>query len=258
VRRVPAIDRPLTAEQQAAVRALSRRVQLTSSQAVFTYSYADVRGDPLAVLAEQFDLMLYLVNWGSRQLAFRLPRAAVDRDQLTPYVDAVDEVELTETARHLVLSIAFHQEEPPGWVEGEGRLAFLTRAARGAPQVGAEAARRERQDSERYATLVGVDEAGLTSSCTCPYGRRMGVGWASGRPLVSGGEIPTRGLGVTRHPTAISPTRASTSSASSPRAAVSPESHRDLAGVGSSAIERSRRQPQPSAVASQERAQSGG
>jgi hypothetical protein len=56
----------------------------------------------------------------------------------------------------------------------------------------------------------------------------MGVGWASGRPLVSGGEIPTRGRGVTptshREHTAISPARALTSFPSPLAPTISPTS----------------------------------
>jgi hypothetical protein len=53
-----AIDRPLTAQQQAVIRQLSSRVQLSSTGAVFTYSYGDFRGQPLDVLAKHFDAML--------------------------------------------------------------------------------------------------------------------------------------------------------------------------------------------------------
>jgi hypothetical protein len=53
-----AIDRPLTAQQQAAIRQLSSRVQLSSTSVVFTYSYSDFRGQPLDVLAKHFDAML--------------------------------------------------------------------------------------------------------------------------------------------------------------------------------------------------------
>ena len=120
-----ALDRPLTAEQQAQVRALSSRVRPTPFQAIFTYSYGDFRGDPLAVLAQHFDLMLYLANWGSKQLAFRLPRAVVDPDALRPYADAADEIEVTTTADHVILSLAFHEEEGLGWIEGEGHLSVL-------------------------------------------------------------------------------------------------------------------------------------
>jgi len=47
-----AIDRPLSAEDLAYVRTLSSRVQPTSTQAVFTYSFGDFRGDPLSARSD--------------------------------------------------------------------------------------------------------------------------------------------------------------------------------------------------------------
>ncbi|MEI6777665.1 MAG: hypothetical protein WCK70_12270 [Chloroflexales bacterium] len=44
------IDRPLTAEQQAEMRRLSSRVELSASCATFNYAYGSFRSDPLKVL----------------------------------------------------------------------------------------------------------------------------------------------------------------------------------------------------------------
>lgn len=121
-----AIDRPLTAEQQAAMRQLSSRVQLSSTSAVFTYSYGNFRGRPLDVLARHFDAMLHLANWGSKQLAFRLPKAAVDLGALQPYSYGVDEIEVRTVGEYVILDIAFREEDGLGWIEDEpGRLAPL-------------------------------------------------------------------------------------------------------------------------------------
>ena len=103
-----AIDRPLSAEDIAYVRTRSSRVHPTSTQAVFTYAYGDFRGDPLKLLAKHYDAMLYLANWGSRQLAFRFPKAAIDQAALQPYYYGVEEIELTTVGQHVILNIAFH------------------------------------------------------------------------------------------------------------------------------------------------------
>jgi hypothetical protein len=120
-----ALDRPLTEPEQAELRGLSRRVDLTPTRAVFTYAYGDFRGDPLAVLARHFDALLYVANWGSKRLAFRFPRAAVEIERLNPYYYGVEEIELTTTPEHVVLDINFHEESGGDWVEGEGVLAAL-------------------------------------------------------------------------------------------------------------------------------------
>jgi hypothetical protein len=51
------IDRPLIKAEQQAVSLLSSRVQLSSTRAIFTYSYGDFRGDPKELLVQYFDAM---------------------------------------------------------------------------------------------------------------------------------------------------------------------------------------------------------
>jgi len=120
-----AIDRPLNTEDLAYIRTLSSRVQPTPTHAVFTYSFGDFRGDPLQLLAKHYDAMLYLANWGSKQLAFRFPKAAIDWQALQPYYDGVEEIELTTAGQHVILDIAFDDDEGGDWIEGEGQLASL-------------------------------------------------------------------------------------------------------------------------------------
>ena len=72
-----ALDQPLSAADMAYVRTLSSRVQPTPMQATFTYAYGDFPGDPLKLLVKHYDMMLYMANWGSKQLAFRFPKAAL-------------------------------------------------------------------------------------------------------------------------------------------------------------------------------------
>jgi hypothetical protein len=120
-----ALDQPLSAEDLAYVRTLSSRVQPTPMQAAFTYSYGDFRGDPLQLLARCYDVMLYMANWGSKQLAFRFPKTAIDQQALQPYYYGVEEIELTTVGEHIILNIAFNDEEGGDWIEGEGQLTLL-------------------------------------------------------------------------------------------------------------------------------------
>lgn len=80
-----AIDRPLTAKEQATIQNLSSRVELTPHRAVFLYNYGDFRGKPEELFATYFDAMFYIANWGSRQLIFRFPKAIVDPSWYEPY-----------------------------------------------------------------------------------------------------------------------------------------------------------------------------
>jgi hypothetical protein len=70
--------------------------------------------------------MLYLANWGSKQLAFRFPKAAIDQTAMEPYYYGVEEIELTTVGKHVILNIAFYKGEPLGWIEdGAAQLAPL-------------------------------------------------------------------------------------------------------------------------------------
>jgi hypothetical protein len=119
-----ALDRRLTSEEMEYMHSLSSRVRLTPTQAIFVYNYSDFRGRPEQVLAKYFDAMLYLANWGSRQLMFRFPKSVVDVNALWPY-RMLDHIEISTTDDHVVLNIELHEEEGWGWVDGEGHLAGL-------------------------------------------------------------------------------------------------------------------------------------
>lgn len=135
------IDRPLTAEQQAALRKLSKRVELSATRAAFNYAYGGSIGEPLHVLEQHFDALLYIANWGSKQLAFRLPRGSIESAQLEPYLLGDEESyvgDLQVTRQHLILNLETREEEGFGWIEGEGLLDPLIplREARGETHVG--------------------------------------------------------------------------------------------------------------------------
>ncbi|MGK7875396.1 MAG: hypothetical protein AB4426_19475 [Xenococcaceae cyanobacterium] len=118
------IDRPLTEDEQAAVSQLSSRVLLSSTKAVFTYSYGDFRGDPKQVLAKYFDAMFYIANWGTQQLMFRFPKPLIDFESIQKYC-VEDCITLSEIGNYLILDILFDNEEGFGWIEGEGYLESL-------------------------------------------------------------------------------------------------------------------------------------
>lgn len=118
-----AVDRPLTIREQEKISDLSSRVQLTAASAIFTYSYGDFRGDPAAVLAQYFDAMFYLANWGTTRLMFRFPRKLVPLPELISYCDG-EMVSVEEKGEHLILDIRL-DDEPTGWIEGDGILRRL-------------------------------------------------------------------------------------------------------------------------------------
>ena len=111
-----ALERHLTKAEQDYIQSLSSRVKPTATRAVFTYSHADFPGRPLSVLEKCFDAMLYMANWGSYQLAFRFPKSAVNIQALESYcVQGV--IEVSTTAKYVILNIEIHEEEGGGWIE---------------------------------------------------------------------------------------------------------------------------------------------
>jgi hypothetical protein len=119
-----AIDRPLTEKEQSYIASLSSRVVLTPRSAIFTYSFGDFRGDAKKVLQQYFDAMLYLANWGTKRLAFRLPRTVIDSEMIAPYC-VEDMISARVTGEYIILDIRFEDEDWGEWVEGEGWLPSL-------------------------------------------------------------------------------------------------------------------------------------
>ena len=119
-----ALDRPLTESEQAYIRSLSRRVSLTPTQAIFTYQYGNFPGDPKRILEKYFDAMLYIANWGTKQLMFRLPRSVTDVSGLDRYCfPRIITTSVTKVS--VILDICFQEEKGGYWVEGEGQLSAL-------------------------------------------------------------------------------------------------------------------------------------
>jgi hypothetical protein len=80
-----AIDRPLDGRAQQELRVVSSRAQITATQFVNTYEWGALRADPQVLMASYFDAFLYLSNWGTRQLMFRLPSTVLDLEMVGRY-----------------------------------------------------------------------------------------------------------------------------------------------------------------------------
>ncbi|HET9081638.1 MAG TPA: hypothetical protein VFO01_14150 [Trebonia sp.] len=123
-----ALDRRLTAEQQRRLRSLSSRTEISATRLANEYSYGDFRGDPGQLLEEHFDAYLYAANWGTRELAFRLPRALLDAQTARQYCDEEYRVWVAETAEHVIVRFRSDDDEADDWIEGEGLLDPLLEA----------------------------------------------------------------------------------------------------------------------------------
>ena len=125
-----ALDRRLTAEQQQRLRSLSSRAEISATRLANEYSFGNFRGDPGRLLEEYFDAYLYAANWGTRELAFRLPRALLDAETARRYCAEEHRAWVTQTAEHVIVRFRWDDDEGDDWIEGEGLLDPLL-AARG-------------------------------------------------------------------------------------------------------------------------------
>jgi hypothetical protein len=68
---------------------------------VSEYQWGNFRGDPRKIMERYFDAFLYLANWGTRQLMFRLPREVLDTETacLHCYTDAASLLETKDPRR---------------------------------------------------------------------------------------------------------------------------------------------------------------
>jgi len=80
-----AIDRPLDDDEQAAVRSLSTRARITATSFVNEYHWGNFKGNPNRLMERFYDAHLYLANWGTHRVMFRLPCDMLDPDVVEDY-----------------------------------------------------------------------------------------------------------------------------------------------------------------------------
>jgi hypothetical protein len=122
-----ALDKPLTAKQRSELRELSTRAEITATRFVNEYHWGDFRGDPRQMMERYFDAFLYLANWGTRHLMFRLPRDVLDPETVQQYC-YTDAASLTETDDHLVISLYSDRDSDDYWDETTGELGAMVQA----------------------------------------------------------------------------------------------------------------------------------
>lgn len=119
-----AIDRPLTPAERAAIAQLSSRAKPTATSVTFNYSYGNFRGDPHEILAQHFDIMYYIANWGTQQLAFRFPKSLISAQAIEPFL-IENCISLSFTKDWAILDWSFNNEDGFGWIEEESVLGDL-------------------------------------------------------------------------------------------------------------------------------------
>lgn len=119
-----ALDLPLDATAQAAVRALSTRATITATSFVNEYHWGDFRGRPDLLMERYYDAHLYLANWGTRRVMFRLPTRLLSLKAAEPYCVG-DQVAAWTKGKYLILDLTSEDDADDFDHGPEGRMSAL-------------------------------------------------------------------------------------------------------------------------------------
>ena len=122
-----ALDKALTSSQREELRQLSTRAEITATRFTNEYHWGNFRGDPEQMMASYFDAFLYLANWGTRHLMFRVPKTALDTGHAEQYC-YTEAASLIETDDHLIISLYADREPDDYWDETAGELGSMVAA----------------------------------------------------------------------------------------------------------------------------------
>lgn len=105
-----AIDRPLSQKEMGELRALSTRAEITPTSFTNTYHWGDFKGNPATLMDRYFDAFVYVANWGTHRLMFRIPRRFLDAEAASTYCDG-ETLSLKAKTEHIVLERRFSRSE---------------------------------------------------------------------------------------------------------------------------------------------------
>ncbi len=118
------VNRQLNQKEIEEVRKLSSRARVSRDRAIFIYNFGDFRGNSDEVLLKYFDAFLYISNFGTKQLSFRIPTRLLKTQSLCPYeYEYIVEIEPYE--HNTLVTLHFTNEKGGEWLEEEDCSALL-------------------------------------------------------------------------------------------------------------------------------------
>ena len=118
-----ALDRPLTRNEMAALRAISTRATITATSFTNHYEWGDLKANPSKLLEKYFDAFVYVANWGTHEFYIRLPQGSVDYKFLKAMVPG-ESLRIRKTATFVIVEFRF-ESEWDGEDDGTGWMASL-------------------------------------------------------------------------------------------------------------------------------------
>ncbi|MBW2096660.1 MAG: hypothetical protein JRI80_17455 [Deltaproteobacteria bacterium] len=119
------IDRPLTEDEIAELRALSTRATITPVSFSNEYNWGDFAGDPDKLMQRYFDAHVYVANWRTAIFMVRLPIEALTKEtaMAVPYM-----LDIKATKTHWIITWSLEESENYdrfGMEDGRGWMARL-------------------------------------------------------------------------------------------------------------------------------------
>lgn len=118
-----AIDRRLTAEEQATLRRSSTRAKITATSFVNEYDWGSFKGDVDGWMDRYFDAFLHFAHWGTRVTKLRLPSKLLDEKTARAYCVG-DRASVRKAGEHVILTFAL-EDEGGGHEDSDSQLASL-------------------------------------------------------------------------------------------------------------------------------------
>ncbi len=125
-----AIDRALTAKEMEELRRHSARARITPTCFTNHYEWGSFKGDEDAWMERYFDAFLYLANWGTRILQFRLPAEVLDPVKAGAYCFG-EGASVRKKGGKTILRFVSEDDQGDDDPEGAGHLASLIGARDG-------------------------------------------------------------------------------------------------------------------------------
>jgi hypothetical protein len=121
-----AVDRPLTDREQAELRALSTRAEISAYRFSNVYHWGNFKGSPDQLMEQYFDAHVYVTNWGTRLLMLRLPLRLFEPERAAPYLPDTSDDGLSLWTKGDKVILRFEaDDEVPDLVDGSRWLTSL-------------------------------------------------------------------------------------------------------------------------------------
>lgn len=119
-----AIDRALTKIEMAALRDISTRAAITTTSFTNHYEWGDLKADPLKLLEQYFDALVYVANWGTREFHLRLPKDLVDVKHLKSILPG-EAASVRSAGKFVIIGFESEVESDGDWDDGTGWMGSL-------------------------------------------------------------------------------------------------------------------------------------